>query len=165
MKLSNKQLRHLFENQGVAIHMDIEQPDRMDLKYREDKWYIRAIPQGEYKLDRYELFHNNYGIIENKERVIYSGYHRQKIEYNQPWEIFAYMGRYNWKVHLKEEPEEVQVVVNVDDGDAKVKKTFFDFIRIKSEKLYEFIKKQWIFYMMQMTLERYITNSMAFSVD
>ena len=75
------------------------------------------------------------------------------------------MGRYNWKVHLKEEPEEVQVVVNVDDGDAKVKKTFFDFIRIKSEKLYAFIKKQWIFYMMQMTLERYITNSMAFSVD
>ena len=129
MKLSDKQLRHLFENQGVAIHMDIEQSDRIDIKYREDNWYIRAISQGEYKLDRYELFHNNYGIIDNRERVIYSGYHRQKIEYKQPWEIFAYMGRYNWKVHLKKELEVIEAETVVEIRDAGNKQGFLEVVK------------------------------------
>ena len=127
MKLSNKQYRYFFEDKGIVLHMDANRPNRLYIKCGEDNWYIQAIPQGEENQASYLLFHNNYTIVENKDRIIYDGYHKQKVAYKKPSELLHYMCNYDWTVHLKEEKEPEQAPVIV--GAVPDKQRFWSYIK------------------------------------
>ena len=140
MNLSDKCLRHLFQNQGVMIHMDSEKHDRMYVKYRKDNWYIQVIPEGRY---RYELYHNNYRILQNKERVICNGYHNQNLRYTHPSELFRFMESYNWRVHLKEEEKkEITVESTIVEDITNVEQTFWQSIKVRFCRWWEVIKSK-----------------------
>ncbi len=103
-KIGYQELKRFLN--AATIHM--ENANEMHVKCNEDKWIIVIDKQNEIF-----LYHNNYIKINDTERKITTGYHRQK---NHPdtWSgIIWYITKYSWEKHLENSmPKETVVTQN-----------------------------------------------------
>ena len=96
LKIRENKLKQFLWDGKIKLHIDQEIPNRLYIKCEEDNWYIQPLQD-----HTYELYHNNYRIAENGERVIYEGFHRQNFIYKSGEALFCYVENYDWQVHLK----------------------------------------------------------------
>ena len=93
-KVKNQVLEKYLYHTNMRLHMN--NIDQLIIKYKEDTWYIERNDEG-----RYLLYHNNYVMINDKERYITTGFHLQKNHPPYLVGIFAYIEGYNWQKHLQ----------------------------------------------------------------
>lgn len=94
----------------AELHMD--SINEMQIKYNDDTWIIQMDKEG-----LCSLRHNNYVMINERERYITSGFHVQKHHPPYLSGILAYIDGYDWKKHL-EVKEDVPMDVNVKETEA-----------------------------------------------
>lgn len=94
MKASNNSLRMLIIDHGAQLY-GIE-VDRVYLKVHDDRWMLRCDSDGLF------LFHNNYEIIGDYQRLFKNGFHLQTVNCEANFPNFVKtMCYYSWKNHVK----------------------------------------------------------------
>lgn len=84
--------RFLHEGQA-KIYMPMV--DEMEITYKEDTWRIEM-----NRKEEFVLYHNNYEMLDDKERCITDGFHEQKFSPNYLAGILGYIEGYDWRKHL-----------------------------------------------------------------
>ena len=97
LKIGENKLKQFLWDGKIRLYINEEIPNRLYLKYEEENWYIE--PLGD---NTYELYHNNYKIEENGERILYKRFHKQNFIYKSGEALFRYVENYDWRVHLTE---------------------------------------------------------------
>lgn len=100
----------------------METPDILAVECREDRWKLILD-----KENQVVLLHNNYKIVNEAERYIYGGYHRQRLAKTATMTMaIRYIEEYTWEKHrkskkAKEESADTQQIHLVYPGQAEGK--------------------------------------------
>ncbi len=104
-------LERFLTTGNVELYMDLF--SELQVKYKDDTWIIKRLESG-----KHELYHNNYVMINDNDRLISSGFHPQNCYCNSLNGIIRYIVNYDWEKHLiAKNKENVQI-----DGIEKEKK-------------------------------------------
>jgi len=91
--VGNSLLEHFLHEGQAKIYMPMV--DEMEIKYKEDTWRIEM-----NRKEEFILYHNNYEMLDDKERCITDGFHEQKFSPNYLAGILGYIEGYDWRKHL-----------------------------------------------------------------
>ena len=92
--VSCKVIEKILSSGKVKLHMDTL--SELQVKCNEDTWIIKRTENG-----KYVLYHNNYVMVNETERIITSGFHLQKCHNTSVAGILGYIESYNWYKHLE----------------------------------------------------------------
>lgn len=88
--LSTNSMKGSFFKYGVEL-LKLSETELL-IKYKEDKWILKYI-----RRNRYDLFHNDYKVISNEERIILPTFHRQKEVPLRMKDLIKFIVMYEWK--------------------------------------------------------------------
>lgn len=88
-----KILRKLILDSGAGIHAISK--DELIVTVHEDTWKIKEVN------GKMELWHNNYEKLNETERYITEGFHKQKMKQKNLRYVLGYIDNYTWEKHLQ----------------------------------------------------------------
>ena len=91
--ITDEQLRKLIWVKGLRFKANGS--EELKVTGREDTWLIKG-----FEGQQLSLWHNNYNRISDTERVITSGFHRQRTDGHKLKELLGYTAAYTFQRHL-----------------------------------------------------------------
>ena len=99
----------------LDLGMKFEAPtaDELQVAVKEDKWIIKKLSQ-----KKFELWHNNYRMIDNETRIMVDGYHNQDYRASLI-QLLLYISMYEWSpAHVNPAPANTMPTVTAAAVDA-----------------------------------------------